>query len=198
MWARKPVTNVQVKKHALGTFVVNPLVHISQREKIASKIVVRRFFLRKIDACLGNFINVDSGFVLAKTLFPPPQKKVIKCNKNPMVNMNLAPIFLLFLTMIYLNEFVFVAFFRFEILIFCFREPHDSSVLASTKSTPPKTSPGRPTTYLWTHGVGKLWHQINDSQSHIRSIYVPEFHWFAYGLKLFLNRETLFVQIMEH
>jgi hypothetical protein len=64
-----------VKKHALGTFVVNPLVHISQKEKIASKIVVRRFFSRKIDACHGNFINVDSGFVLAKTLPPPLKKK---------------------------------------------------------------------------------------------------------------------------
>ena len=37
MWTSKPVTNVEVRKHALSTFVVNPLVHICQKEKIAAK-----------------------------------------------------------------------------------------------------------------------------------------------------------------
>jgi hypothetical protein len=29
-----PITNVQVEKHALSTFVINPLFHIYQKEKI--------------------------------------------------------------------------------------------------------------------------------------------------------------------
>jgi hypothetical protein len=35
MWTSKAVTNVQVRKHALSTFVINPLVHIYQKEQIA-------------------------------------------------------------------------------------------------------------------------------------------------------------------
>jgi hypothetical protein len=35
------VTNVQVKKNALDTFVINPLIHIRQKEKIALKIAVK-------------------------------------------------------------------------------------------------------------------------------------------------------------
>ena len=34
MWTGKLVTNVQVKKHAFCAFVIKPLVHIYQREKI--------------------------------------------------------------------------------------------------------------------------------------------------------------------
>ena len=37
MWTSKPGTNVQVRKHALNTFVIHPLVHIDQKEKIAAK-----------------------------------------------------------------------------------------------------------------------------------------------------------------
>jgi hypothetical protein len=33
----KPVANVQVRKHALGTFVVDPLFHIHPKEKIPLK-----------------------------------------------------------------------------------------------------------------------------------------------------------------
>jgi hypothetical protein len=38
MWTSKPVRNVLMRKHALSTFVINPLVHIYQKEKIATKI----------------------------------------------------------------------------------------------------------------------------------------------------------------
>jgi hypothetical protein len=37
MWTSKPVTNVQVRKHALVIVVINPLVHIYQKEKIVAK-----------------------------------------------------------------------------------------------------------------------------------------------------------------
>jgi hypothetical protein len=37
MWMSKPVTNVEVRENALNTFLVNPLVHIIQMEKIAAK-----------------------------------------------------------------------------------------------------------------------------------------------------------------
>ena len=35
MWTSKPDTSVQVKKHILNTFVINPLFHICQKKKIA-------------------------------------------------------------------------------------------------------------------------------------------------------------------
>jgi hypothetical protein len=38
MWTSKPVTNVQVRNHALRKFVINPLVRIHQKEKIALEI----------------------------------------------------------------------------------------------------------------------------------------------------------------
>ena len=38
MWKIKPVTNIQVRKHAQSTFVINPRVHIYQKEKIVLKI----------------------------------------------------------------------------------------------------------------------------------------------------------------
>jgi hypothetical protein len=37
MWTSKSDANVQVRKHALSTFVIDPLVHIYQKEKIAAK-----------------------------------------------------------------------------------------------------------------------------------------------------------------
>ena len=38
MWTSKPVTNVQARNHALRKFVINPLVRIHQKEKIALEI----------------------------------------------------------------------------------------------------------------------------------------------------------------
>ena len=38
MWTSKPVTNVQMRKHALSTFVVNPLIHIHQKEETTALI----------------------------------------------------------------------------------------------------------------------------------------------------------------
>jgi hypothetical protein len=35
------VTNVQVKKNALDTFVINPLIHIRQKDEIALEIAVK-------------------------------------------------------------------------------------------------------------------------------------------------------------
>ena len=37
MWTSGPVTNVEVRKHALSTFVIDPLVHIYQKEKMAAR-----------------------------------------------------------------------------------------------------------------------------------------------------------------
>ena len=37
----KPDTNAQVKKHILGTFVINPLFHIHQKKKIALEIAAK-------------------------------------------------------------------------------------------------------------------------------------------------------------
>jgi hypothetical protein len=34
----KPVANVHVRKQALSMFIVNPLIHIHQKKKIAAKI----------------------------------------------------------------------------------------------------------------------------------------------------------------
>jgi hypothetical protein len=58
----KPVTNVQVRKHALSTFVANPLVYIYQKEKIAPKghWCERAFTKGEIAIFYNNLQNVTS------------------------------------------------------------------------------------------------------------------------------------------
>jgi predicted GTPase len=55
----KLVTNVQVRKHALSTFVVNSFIHIHQKEKIArielllntqTAVILQKKNLKKIDS----------------------------------------------------------------------------------------------------------------------------------------------------
>jgi hypothetical protein len=59
----EPVTNIQVRKHALSTFVINQLVHIGQKKKITLEIAdsVKLIISAQLQT---NMINTANFFYL--------------------------------------------------------------------------------------------------------------------------------------
>ena len=67
------VTNIQVRKHALSTFVVNSFIHIHQKEKIArielllntqTAVILQKKNLKKIDSFFHTAAIDKANFLL--------------------------------------------------------------------------------------------------------------------------------------
>ena len=60
----KPDTNVQVKKHILRTFVINPHFHICQKKKIALEIVAKIAGINGPLQMLNSYLTIDDYFLV--------------------------------------------------------------------------------------------------------------------------------------